>query len=105
MKIRLKKYLKQTGVAMTEYAILYILLLVPMIITIRKRYSYTKVMIMALILCAVYASFDEIHQLFVEGRSCQFTDVLIDTAGAAVSMILSFGVNKFTNRKKIYESK
>ena len=34
-----------------------------------------------LILCAVWAVQDEIHQLFVPGRSGQITDVLIDTAG------------------------
>lgn len=38
----------------------------------------------AIIVCVLYAASDEIHQLFVPGRSCQFTDVLIDSAGAAI---------------------
>ena len=38
----------------------------------------------ALVVCILYAVSDEIHQLFVPGRSGQFTDVLIDSAGAAV---------------------
>ncbi len=38
----------------------------------------------ALIVCVLYAVSDEIHQLFVPGRSGQLTDVLIDSAGAAV---------------------
>lgn len=33
---------------------------------------------------SLYAATDEIHQLFVEGRACQFTDWLIDTAGALI---------------------
>ena len=35
-----------------------------------------------------YASTDEIHQLFSPGRSGQFTDVCIDTAGAAIGLLL-----------------
>lgn len=35
----------------------------------------------------VYAASDEIHQLFVPGRSGLFTDVLIDSAGALVGAI------------------
>lgn len=31
----------------------------------------------------LYAISDEIHQYFVSGRSCQFSDMCIDTAGAA----------------------
>lgn len=35
-----------------------------------------------------YASTDEFHQLFIPGRSGQFTDVCIDTAGAAIGLLL-----------------
>lgn len=34
----------------------------------------------------VFACTDEIHQLFVPGRSGQFTDVLIDTLGGAMGL-------------------
>lgn len=33
-------------------------------------------------IASAYAITDEIHQIFVEGRACQFTDWMIDTAGA-----------------------
>ena len=36
----------------------------------------------------LYAVFDEYHQRFVGGRSAQFTDVLIDTAGAFSSTFI-----------------
>lgn len=38
-----------------------------------------------------YAVSDEVHQYFVPGRACRFTDILIDAAGAAigVSMVLA----------------
>lgn len=38
--------------------------------------------ICATMLTSLYALSDEIHQLFVEGRSCQATDWLLDTCGA-----------------------
>lgn len=37
---------------------------------------------------ALYAVSDEIHQLFVQGRSGEFRDVLIDSTGAAVGIML-----------------
>lgn len=39
-------------------------------------------------LTALYAASDEIHQLFVEGRSGQLSDVLIDCVGAAAGVLL-----------------
>ena len=35
----------------------------------------------------IYACTDEFHQLFVPGRSGQFTDVLIDTAGGLIGLV------------------
>lgn len=42
-------------------------------------------------ICFLYACSDELHQYFVPGRACMFTDVLIDTAGALTGMLLSLG--------------
>lgn len=36
---------------------------------------------------SLYAVTDEVHQLFVEGRSCRATDWAIDTAGAALGAL------------------
>ena len=44
--------------------------------------------IYTLIFCFIYACTDEIHQLFISGRSGQVTDVLIDTCGAIISQII-----------------
>lgn len=41
----------------------------------------------AIALTSLYAVTDEVHQIFVEGRSCQLTDWLIDTAGAVTGAI------------------
>jgi VanZ family protein len=37
----------------------------------------------------LYAVSDEIHQLFVEGRSCELRDMLIDSAGVAAGVLLA----------------
>ncbi len=36
----------------------------------------------------LYAITDEIHQMFVPGRSCELRDVLIDAAGALASLLI-----------------
>ncbi len=38
----------------------------------------------AVIFCAAYAIFDEIHQFFTPGRTIKITDMMIDTSGAVV---------------------
>lgn len=42
--------------------------------------------------CALYAVSDEIHQLFVPGRSCEFKDVCIDSAGAFIGILVVFAL-------------
>ena len=42
----------------------------------------------ALICGILYAVSDEVHQLFVEGRSCQARDVVVDTLGAMIGILL-----------------
>ncbi len=48
----------------------------------------------------LYAISDEIHQLYVPGRSGQISDVLLDSAGVALGCILIFIIYKTVNRKK-----
>ena len=43
----------------------------------------TRQFLFALIFCFLYACSDEIHQLFVPGRSGEIKDVLLDTFGGA----------------------
>lgn len=53
---------------------------------------------------AAYAATDELHQLFVPGRACRITDVMIDSAGAAAGIaafvvIFSLGAGWLRRRK------
>lgn len=47
----------------------------------------SKLIIMALLICLLYALSDEIHQYFVPGRGCQLKDVFLDTLGGAVGIM------------------
>ena len=42
----------------------------------------------ALIVCAAYAASDEFHQCFSDGRGPSPVDVMIDTVGAAIALLL-----------------
>ncbi len=46
-----------------------------------------------------YAALDELHQTLVDGRSGQVTDVMIDSAGVAVGMVLGILLIKGIGRK------
>lgn len=51
--------------------------------------------ICAFIFNFLYAASDEIHQYFVPGRSMQFSDVLLDSAGALTAIVCVYTVRKF----------
>lgn len=42
----------------------------------------------ALVFCVFYAVSDEVHQLFVPGRSCEVRDMCIDSCGALCGILL-----------------
>ncbi|MBO4539162.1 MAG: VanZ family protein [Clostridia bacterium] len=48
----------------------------------------------------LYAVFDEYHQRFVGGRAAQFTDVLIDTAGAFFATVIVVLFFYFAKKRK-----
>lgn len=41
-----------------------------------------------------YALTDEIHQLFIEGRAFQFTDIMVDAIGGAVGVTAGYVIYK-----------
>lgn len=52
------------------------------------QWHHTTAAKLAVALCALYAITDEIHQLFVPGRSGEMRDVLIDSCAALVGVWL-----------------
>lgn len=59
-----------------------------------------KKIFISLMLAFLYACSDEIHQLFVSGRSGDFRDVCIDTCGACVGILVVYLVCKFVRKIK-----
>ena len=70
------------GAHFTEYFILGTL----MFFTLRE-YGIKGIWIPILI-CVFYASTDELHQLFVAGRSARILDLIIDSCGSTLAILL-----------------
>ena len=70
---------------MSEYAILLLLLYYALSNVISKH-----TLSLSLLVTFIYACSDEFHQLFIPGRSGQFKDVLIDTSGALIMLMIIF---------------
>ncbi|UNC93967.1 VanZ family protein [Candidatus Contubernalis alkalaceticus] len=45
-----------------------------------------KGMVLALVICVLYAVSDEVHQMFIPGRSGEVRDVFIDSVGAGIGI-------------------
>ena len=88
-------FLIRKGAHLSEYALLAIFLRhalrrTPVLFGGR---GYWKPMGVALILAALYAALDEIHQAFVPSRIGSVVDVLIDTGGAICGLVALYVVD------------
>ena len=67
--------------------------------------NINKKYLLAFLICVIYAISDEIHQLFVPGRAGQVRDVLIDSAGSLLGIIIVMTFEKllikFNKKHKI----
>lgn len=82
-------YPVRKGAHMTEFAILGMLLsLAAGTVNERQENAGTDRRRAAAVVMAgiLYAVSDEVHQLFVPGRSCQVTDVMIDSCGVILGV-------------------
>lgn len=50
------------------------------------EYELKNIILISLLICLTYSISDEIHQLFIQGRSGEVLDVLIDTAGSLLGI-------------------
>lgn len=78
-------FLVRKAAHISAYFILGIL-----IYNLLKEYSLRvkHLIFISIAIAMLYACTDEIHQMFVPGRSGEVRDVLIDTAGAAVGVVV-----------------
>ena len=88
----------------TEYAILGALFYLNLI-QFPKLNSHIKKLLLPILFSFLYAITDELHQVFVPGRSAQFRDVLIDTLGASFGAIITYLIIKLFTKIKTRSDK
>lgn len=59
-----------------------------------KKISSINVLLFSILIVCLYSISDEIHQLFVVGRSCEIRDILIDTIGGSIGSLLYYFYTK-----------
>lgn len=70
-----------------------------------KKVGLTKKAVFITILfCCLYAITDEIHQIFIPGRTSKALDVLIDTIGATISTSIYYFILSIIYKKKAISS-
>ncbi len=85
----LASFAVRKGAHFTEYFILYMLLYN----ALKESFSFKKALLFSLLGVFLYASSDEFHQSFVPGRGPAFRDVLIDTSGGLLALVVTFILN------------
>lgn len=78
---------------MSEYACLAITAMWAFM-GVKKRYIFVFVF------CVVYAITDEIHQLYVPGRAGSPVDVMIDTVGVAIGLLVYWVAVRLRRKSK-----
>ena len=82
-------FLVRKGAHLTEYAILAMLIWRARRIQLNEQSVWlSREMFPIVLVCALYAAGDELHQSFVPQRQGQVLDVLIDTTGAILGMLV-----------------
>ena len=89
----------------TEYAILSSLFFLNLKSWQKPKNSTSMNMLLSLIFSFLYACTDELHQIFVPGRSAQFRDILIDTLGASFGATITYLTIKFFAKIKTCSDK
>lgn len=80
----LEKY--TTVVRKTAHFIIYLILGI-LVVNLVFEYNVKNIILVSLIACLLYSITDEFHQLFIDGRSGEIRDILIDTIGSLIGII------------------
>ena len=72
-----------------------------------KEYKQTvkRTILLSVVFALTYASFDEIHQLFISGRSGEVRDVIIDTTASALGIGLFYLIRYLRSHRKHKKNK
>ena len=81
---------------MAHFTIYMILGILVTLLVGEYNVSFYRCLFISLLVCLLYSISDEMHQLFVMGRSGEIKDVLIDTSGSFIGI---FMFNKLFKKK------
>lgn len=81
------------------HAIIYFILSLLILNALHKSNVKNKHFI-TLLICFLYALTDEYHQTFITGRTGQFIDVIIDTIGAYLGIIIYNIFKRISDKKR-----
>jgi len=73
---------------LSAYFILAILLFLTLLFQQKIPFAKNRVAAYAFIICSLYGMLDEVHQIFIPGRSAEFLDFLADACGALLGVLL-----------------
>ena len=82
-----------TPIRKLAHASVYFILAI-LVFLLVSSYGIKNALLISLIICFLYACTDEIHQLFVSERSGEVLDVLIDSFGAFLALLLMKKIKK-----------
>ncbi|WP_289293474.1 VanZ family protein [Romboutsia ilealis] len=96
--INIGEFIVRKCAHMTSYCILAILLFMSV-----YENDIKKTVIISFLGTFLYACSDEFHQLFIYGRSGEFRDVMIDSTGGIVGLLLIIFIVKYKQINKKIE--
>ena len=82
----------------TEYLVLGVLVMLSL-----QQTKVRRNMLIGIAICTLVASIDETIQLFVNGRSGQISDVLLDSVGAMVGLLFIKFLYSVQSRRHIHK--
>ena len=94
MSINIGEFVVRKGAHMFSYCLLAILLFMSV-----YEKDIKKAIIIAFLGTFLYACSDEFHQLFIPGRSGEFRDVMIDSLGGIIGLILIGFIARYKIKK------
>lgn len=90
----------QFAIRKSAHMFSYAILAIFWFMSIYDGKSIKKTFITSLFIAFIYACTDEVHQLFIPGRSGEIRDVLVYFTGAIIGLFIVVLVTKFINKKK-----
>jgi VanZ family protein len=83
------------------YLVLNILLNLSFSIQQKSEYLKKNSLLISFIVCIVYGAVDELHQMLIPGRSCEFMDWIADSGGSLLGSLIMWFFNLKILKKQI----